>query len=91
MANDNKDQPALGHIDTLVKEEERLYVQRDPMDEERGHLAKKKVELDQCWDLLCQRRALLEFGRDSEQAKDRPPKRSSICGRSTMAEPVLLE
>jgi hypothetical protein len=29
MANDNKDQPVLSHIDTLVKEEERLYAQRD--------------------------------------------------------------
>jgi len=33
-----------------------------------------KVELDQCWDLLRQRRALREFGRDPDQAKVRPPK-----------------
>jgi len=32
------------------------------------------IELDQCWDLLRQRRALREFGRDPEQAKVRPPK-----------------
>lgn len=25
MANESKDQPVLGHIDRLVKEEERLY------------------------------------------------------------------
>ena len=31
-------------------------------------------ELDQCWDLLRQRRALREFGRDPDQAKVRPPK-----------------
>jgi uncharacterized protein YjaG (DUF416 family) len=74
MANDNKDQPVLGHIDTLVKEEERLHAQRELTDEERGRLAKIKVELDQCWDLLRQRRALREFGRDPEQAKVRPPK-----------------
>jgi hypothetical protein len=74
MANDNKDQPVLGHIDTLVKEEERLYAQRELTDEDRGRLAKIKVELDQCWDLLRRRRALREFGRDPEEARVRPPK-----------------
>jgi len=31
-----------------------------------------KVELDQCWDLLRQRRALREFGKDPDQAAVRP-------------------
>jgi Protein of unknown function (DUF2630) len=74
MADESKDQPVLGYIDGLVKEEERLYAQRALTDEDRGRLAKIKVELDQCWDLLHQRRALREFGRDPEQAKVRPPK-----------------
>ena len=39
-----------------------------------GRLAKIKVELDQCWDLLRQRRALREFGRDPDEAKVRPAK-----------------
>jgi hypothetical protein len=39
-----------------------------------GRLAKIKVELDQCWDLLRQRRALREFGRDQQHTKVRPPK-----------------
>jgi hypothetical protein len=43
-------------------------------DDDRDRLAKIKVELDQCWDLLRQRRALREFGRDPDQAKVRPPK-----------------
>ena len=34
-------------------------------------LAVLKVELDQCWDLLRQRRALREFGKDPEKAKVR--------------------
>ncbi len=72
MANESKDQPVLGHIDGLVKEEERLYAQRELTDEDRGRLAKIKVELDQCWDLLRQRRALREFGRDPDHAKVRP-------------------
>ena len=90
MANESKDQPVLGHIDGLVKEEERLYAQRELTDEDRGRLAKIKVELDQCWDLLRQRRALREFGRDPDQAKGAPaegrrklrtvvPARRSVC------------
>ena len=73
MANESKDQPVLGHIDGLVKEEERLYAQRELTDDDRDRLAKIKVEPDQCWDLLRQRRALREFGRDPDQAKVRPP------------------
>jgi uncharacterized protein DUF2630 len=74
MANESQDQPVLGHIDRLVKEEERLYAQSGLTDEDRERLAKIKVELDQCWDLLRQRRALREFGRDPDEAKVRPPK-----------------
>jgi hypothetical protein len=32
-----------------------------------------QVELDQCWDLLRQRRALRETGGDPSQAHARPP------------------
>ncbi len=39
----------------------------------RRELAKLNVELDQCWDLLRQRRALREFGRDPGEAEVRPP------------------
>ena len=74
MANESKDQPVLGHIDSLVKEEERLYAKGELTDDDRDRLAKIKVELDQFWDLLRQRRALREFGRDPGQAKVRPPK-----------------
>ena len=73
MSNDNKDKPVSGHIDRLVKEEERLYAQKELTDNDRARLAELKVELDQCWDLLRQRRALREFGRDPDRAKVRPP------------------
>jgi len=73
MANESKDLPVLGHIDGLVKEEERLYAKGELTDVDRDRLGKIKVELDQCWDLLRQRRALREFGRDPDQAKVRPP------------------
>jgi hypothetical protein len=40
MANETKDQPVLGHIDRLVKEEERLYDQSALTDDDRDRLAK---------------------------------------------------
>lgn len=73
MNNENQDQPVLGHIDRLVKEEERLYEEKNITDDDRKRLAQIKVELDQCWDLLRQRRALREFGRDPDRARVRPP------------------
>lgn len=55
-----------------VKEEERLYAQQELTDDDRGRLAKIKVQLDRYWDLLRQRRALREFGQDSDKARLRP-------------------
>jgi hypothetical protein len=72
MATEDKDLSVLNHIDHLVKEEERLYAQSELTSGDRERLAKVKVELDQCWDLLRQRRALREFGDDPEKAKVRP-------------------
>jgi Protein of unknown function (DUF2630) len=74
MAHGNKDQSVLSHIDRLVKEEEQLYGKGELTDEDRERLAGLKVELDQCWDLLRQRRALQEFGEDPDKAKVRPAK-----------------
>lgn len=70
----DKDQSVLGHIDQLVKEEERLYGQNELTDQDRGRLAELKVELDRCWDLLRQRRTLREFGENPDMAKVRPAK-----------------
>jgi hypothetical protein len=72
MTTEDKDQSVLNHIDHLVKEEERLYAQSELTGDDRERLAKLKVELDQCWDLLRQRRALREFGDDPSKAKVRP-------------------
>jgi hypothetical protein len=74
MANENSDQSVLSHIDGLVKEEEQLYAKDALSDEDSVRLEKIRVELDQCWDLLRQRRALREFGEDPEKAKVRPSK-----------------
>ena len=40
MANDGKDDSVLGHIDGLVKEEERLFAKQGLTDEDRNRLEK---------------------------------------------------
>jgi Protein of unknown function (DUF2630) len=74
MANEKNDQSVLSHIDQLVKEEERLYAKNGLTDEDEARLGEVKLALDQCWDLLRQRRALREFGEDPDKAKVRPAK-----------------
>ena len=74
MAKGSDDGSVLSHIDQLVQEEERLYGQSELTDADRMRLAELKVQLDQCWDLLRQRRALREFGEDPDKAKLRPAK-----------------
>jgi hypothetical protein len=74
METEDRDQSVLDHINRLVKEEEELYARSELTDDDRGRLNELKVELDQCWDLLRQRRALREFGNDPDKAKLRPAK-----------------
>ncbi|MBO1334364.1 DUF2630 family protein [Streptomyces sp. VRA16 Mangrove soil] len=40
--------------------------------EDRGRLGELERELDQCWDLLRQRRAKAEFGENPDEAHARP-------------------
>jgi len=74
MAKRSDDKSVLGRIDEPVKEEERLFAQNELVDKDRERLSELKVELDQCWDLLRQRRALREFGADPDKAEVRPAK-----------------
>jgi hypothetical protein len=67
------DGAVLNHIQDLVSEEHRLLEQRSRADADHERLQRVQVELDQCWDLLRQRRALTETGGDPEQAHVRPP------------------
>jgi Protein of unknown function (DUF2630) len=62
------------HIKELVDEEQRLWAQDGVDDQGRRRQKQIKVELDQCWDLLRQRRAREEFGEDPDKAEVRPPK-----------------
>jgi Protein of unknown function (DUF2630) len=74
MAKENKDNSVLSHIDQLVEEEERLYGKGQLNVGDQKRLAELKVELDQYWDLLRQRRALQEFWGNPDKAKKRPAK-----------------
>jgi hypothetical protein len=73
MENQVEDQPVLNHIQRLVAEEHRLHEQRAHPLADREGLVQVQVELDQCWDLLRQRRALRDFGFDPDEAQVRPP------------------
>jgi hypothetical protein len=72
MAQHTSDETVLGKIETLVHEEQKLYGQAELSDHDQVRLGKIQVELDQCWDLLRQRRARREFGQDPDGAKVRP-------------------
>jgi hypothetical protein len=72
MAKTESDASVLKAITRLVHEEQKLYG-HEPLDNSAMvRLDEIKVELDQCWDLLRQRRALREFGDDPNLAKVRP-------------------
>jgi hypothetical protein len=63
------------HIRSLIDEEHRLreaLLERSiTVDEEHDRLGRIEVELDQCWDLLRQRRARREFGENPDDAQVR--------------------
>jgi hypothetical protein len=66
------DKTILDHITELVHEEQQLRGGGATVDPARiRHL---EEQLDQCWDLLRQRRAKREFGADPDQAEARDPR-----------------
>lgn len=72
MTEHTTDESVLKRITRLVEEEQALYGHGSMDDHGKARLHTVKVELDQCWDLLRQRRALREFGEDPDHAKVRP-------------------
>jgi hypothetical protein len=69
------DDPIHGRIEQLVGEEHQLWTRESAgqaTDEDRQRLDALKVSLDQCWDLLRQRRALREEGGNPDEAQVRP-------------------
>ena len=69
------DDPQIhGTIEELVAEEHELWQKESTgiaTDDDRHRLGELKVSLDQCWDLLRQRRALRDAGFDPETASIR--------------------
>jgi hypothetical protein len=70
------DADILAEVNKLVAEEQELRtaLQHREIDESTEHkrLRSLEVQLDQCWDLLRQRRALRESGGNPDDATARP-------------------
>ena len=62
------DTDVLKQITALVEEEHRL---RDSGEGDADRIRRLEEQLDQCWDLLRQRRARREFGEDPAQSAAR--------------------
>jgi hypothetical protein len=63
-------------IETPVAEEHELWEREsagNAGEADKERLQQLKISLDQCWDLLRQRRALREAGRDPDAADARRP------------------
>ena len=73
MADHQTDEQVLGAIKKLVDEEHTLHSAGSLDPRSQARLQSVRVALDQCWDLLRQRRALREFGGDPDRAEVRPP------------------
>jgi hypothetical protein len=71
------DDPQIhGTMEQLVAEEHELWEREsagEATEADRQRLQAVKVSLDQCWDLLRQRRALRGAGRDPDAADVRQP------------------
>jgi hypothetical protein len=72
------DESITARIERLVAEEKELRGREqqdrdddDSLEADRERLRAVEVELDQCWDLLRQRRAREEFGQDPKDAQAR--------------------
>ncbi len=70
------DKEILARIDGLIATEHELRSQLSSgqlsSEQERERLRSAEEALDQCWDLLRQRRARREFGEDPDSAAARP-------------------
>jgi hypothetical protein len=62
----------LSRIHALVEEEHKLREGTDHSEEERARITKLEADLDQCWDLLRQRRAKRQYDENPDEAAARP-------------------
>ncbi|PWV57211.1 DUF2630 family protein [Nocardiopsis sp. L17-MgMaSL7] len=71
--SDNPEQDIMTTIRGLMDEEHALRSTQGGLDpEERSRMREVQESLDQCWDLLRQRRARSEYDQDPEEARVRP-------------------
>jgi hypothetical protein len=71
------DEQVIGRINEIAREEHALWEKEgrgEITDAERQRLQDLGVTLDQCWDLLHQRRARRAAGEDPDQATVRDPR-----------------
>jgi Protein of unknown function (DUF2630) len=71
-----QDQDVLTTINRLANEEHQLFQKESQgkiSEDERERLRDIEVRLDQCWDLLHQRRARRSAGLNPDDAATRPP------------------
>jgi hypothetical protein len=67
------DKDIVAEISQLADEEKKLRLRGGELsDDERGRLRSLEERLDQCWDLLRQRRAREEYDEDPDTAQPRP-------------------
>jgi hypothetical protein len=62
----------LSSIHALVEEEHKLREGTDHSEDERARINKLEADLDQCWDLLRQRRAKRQYDENPDEAAARP-------------------
>ena len=68
-----KDDSIVKRMGKLITEEHHLYEHGAADDKARSRARAIEIELDQCWDLLRQRRAKREFGKNPDDAEVRSP------------------
>jgi hypothetical protein len=72
-----EDKEVIDRINQLAEEEHKLWEQGSEgsiSESDRERLRRLEVTLDQCWDLLHQRRARRSAGMDPDEARVRDPK-----------------
>jgi len=72
-----EDAKVITHIDNLAREEHELFEREargNATETDLKRLQQLETMLNQCWDLLRQRRAKREFGQDPNEAQLRDPK-----------------
>ena len=62
----------LSRIHSLVDEEHKLRENAEHTDDTRARMSQLEADLDQCWDLLRQRRAKRQYDENPDEAEVRP-------------------